>query len=153
MKIPEEFYDIAKNLRTQDNLCTGDPIFMVQKLDRVYGLTSDYSERWMLLDDEGEEYLTDKGKSDWEAWDCADITDAQFEERNGVHPRDLRKVYFRDRWTNVMPCYTRAGAEAYLKANGHNLGKTRIYVVSAYRNQEWILIREWLMGLKKEVEA
>lgn len=150
IKVPEEFFAIAENLRTQDNAITADPIFMVQRLERTYGFDSAYCENWMLHDGEGEEYLTDEIKSDWEAWDWDDISCDQFKEKHGVPPGGLEKVHYRDTWVNVMPFFTRFGAEAYLKINGHNLGKTRIYVESAYRNQEWIMIREWLMGLKKE---
>lgn len=153
MNIPEEFFAIAENLRTQDNAITADPIFMVQRLERTYGFDPAYCEEWMLRDNEGTEYQSKEVKHDWDAWDWDDISHEEFKARHGVRPGDLEKVYFRETWTNVMPCFTRAGAEAYLKINGHNLGKTRIYVESAYRNREWILIREWLMGLKKEVNA
>ena len=55
-------------------------------------------------------------------------------------------------WVNVSVCFTLKGAEEYIRDHKHNLGKTRIYVGSYYRNTEMIRIRDWLMnqGVKKE---
>lgn len=63
-------------------------------------------------------------------------------------------------WRFAQACFTRAGAEAYLDANAHNLGRlarrsrkdgTRIYVESAYRNAEMIALREAMLAAHKHV--
>lgn len=62
----------------------------------------------------------------------------------------LTRTAYQDSWENVQPFFTRKGAEEYLRINGHNLEgkeKPRIYVESAYRNAEWIAIRQMLIDL------
>lgn len=61
------------------------------------------------------------------------------------------KTAYKDSWENVQPFFTRAGAEEYLRVNGHNLRGTkdaRIYVDSAFRNAEWQAIRALLLKEK-----
>jgi hypothetical protein len=55
-------------------------------------------------------------------------------------------------WETVSVCFTLKGAEDFIATHKHNLGKTRIYVESYYRNAEMIRVRDWLMsqGVKKE---
>ena len=53
-----------------------------------------------------------------------------------------------DFWETVQPFFTEAGAKAYLEENGHNLRHyedVRIYVESAFRNEEWQFVRALLM--------
>ena len=56
-------------------------------------------------------------------------------------------------WETITVCFTLKGAEEYIATHKHNLGETRIYVESYYRNAEMIRVRDWLMsqGTKKEV--
>jgi hypothetical protein len=56
-------------------------------------------------------------------------------------------------WETATVCFTLKGAEEFINTHKHNLGETRIYVESYYRNAEMIRVRDWLMGqgVKKEV--
>lgn len=57
------------------------------------------------------------------------------------------EVRYHVEWEVVTVCFTRKGAEQYLRVNGHNLWNPRIYAMSAYRNAEMIALREWLASL------
>jgi len=52
-----------------------------------------------------------------------------------------------DEWVFVQPFFSNKGAEAYVASNRHNLNNPRVYVDSAYRNDEWQAIREVLTDL------
>jgi hypothetical protein len=151
--------NISKNLKTQDNRCTGDPIFIVEKLVRDYGYTSDYSEKYVWFDNENPECEI----SDVEAikilnqiedlffdWDNKPETITIDEQILEYDSRRFQRIYYQDRWEFVQPFFTKVGAENYLKVDGHNLGETRIYVMSGYRNFEMQDVRRLLMEEENE---
>ena len=49
-------------------------------------------------------------------------------------------------WCFVTASFTRKGCEEYLRANGHNLGRVRIFAHGSHRNEEWRTVRKHLMG-------
>lgn len=128
-----ELKAISENLKNQDNRATEIPIFLVQKKRRYYGC--DASGDYVWLDGEGEE--ADEIKS--EELDEQSIQD--FKE-----PEGWTKVGYYDAWEFVTSCFTEQGCKDYLEVNGHNLGETRIYVESGWRNREWQTVRNWLMN-------
>lgn len=67
-----------------------------------------------------------------------------FEEIDGEH------VGYKIIWTFVTCCFTEAAANRYIKENRHNLKNPRTYVASAYRNHEWIAVREMLLASKEQ---
>lgn len=124
---------IGELIRTQDNRCTSEPLFLVQQKKRMYGMDPDYCEDydWISEDHEvvaneieraGLDALEDKGK---------DIT-------------GWEKAYYVDQWEFVTVCFTEQACKEYIEANAHNLNEPRIYAASAYRNREMIAIREFL---------
>lgn len=125
-------YPIGELIRTQDNRCTSDPMFLVQQLRRVYGVNTDFTDRTVWMDGDQEE------ASDEEAA----ILDAL--SKSGAEVEGWEKVGFVEHWEFVTACFTGKACEDYLASNGHNLVKPRIYVASGYRNQEWIAIRNHL---------
>lgn len=54
-----------------------------------------------------------------------------------------------DGWWTIQPFFTEVEAKAFTNdpSNRRNNGKMRVYVESGYRNEEWQLIRNWLIGL------
>lgn len=129
--------EIASNLKKQDNRCTSDPIFLVQEQVKVWGVDPDiYDDAVMYFRD------TNDGESIYE-------TKEELGEfvRYGGDTDDLEKGYYILEWKTVTSCFTEKGAEDYIAANKHNLGKTRIYVDSLWRNAEMIAIREYLLTL------
>lgn len=234
----EALLAMAKEIQSQDNLATHEPIFMVQQHKRTYGFDPAYTDDYVYVtsDDYGEVSLeerveeyraamadedTDEDKKDVgatprEEWlknsyprtlkhkqfmaymqefhraridgsipkDAEMKTDAEWSKTydpTAADTEEMReklyaehvvfcqkdhfkdwcdendnytKTAYQDTWENVQPFFTRAGAEEYLRINGHNLrGRSakeapRIYVDSAFRNAEWQAIREMLLGLK-----
>jgi hypothetical protein len=127
-----ELLEISKNLRTQDNRITNDPMFCVQVRERVYGFDSDHADHMCEVDADGNE-IEDASK---------DAADYEHDESG------ITTTGYRDFWKTVMVCFTEAGCQEHLRQNQHNYGhyeETRIYVESFYRNPEMIAIRNYLM--------
>lgn len=130
---------MADVVKSQDNLGTDHPIYMVQELKRIYGLDINWSGNWVILDKEGSEVDPPPGLDSYTAInDWRECNEAIGNKTTG----------FQDVWVGVQPFFTRAGALNYLKINGHNLNSPRIYVEAAHRNREWQAIRELLMEMK-----
>ena len=120
---------IAERLRTQDGRATADPMFAVQEERKEYGYDSDYAEDsvWVAYDDAGEYSEVAAGTL------------------------GARQVYYKEVWHTVTVAFTEAACAAYIRQNKHNLGETRIYAHSLYRNYEMIDIRAWLMSLAEDL--
>lgn len=130
-ELPPFLLAIAGQLHSQDNLGTASPMFCVQRRNRIVGIDTDYCEGRCWLDGANEETIYDD--------------DPIFTEPPSGGEWD--EYGYKDVWETFMACFTRKGAEDYLRANGHNLGKVRIYVESFYRCAEMIGLRDWLMTL------
>ena len=124
-------------LNSQDNRCTSQPMFCVQRKVRDVGYDADYATGNCWRDSANEETIYDddkdfKGEPEGDEW-----------EHFG----------YVDRWETVMVAFTQAGCDEYLLLNGHNdrriahNGEVRIYVESFYRCPEMIAIREYLKSL------
>lgn len=142
------FSDIGRELLTQDNACTSDPIFMVQRHCRQYGFDPSYSDNvvW-LYSDESIEVDAEQAKA---LEDQYDLT--------GHEPDNRTRTSYQDSWENVQPFFTRAAAEGYIARNAHRLRgrlciEPRIYVESGYRNEEWIALRAAFIAAAKAEEG
>lgn len=124
---------IRAELDTQDNRATSHPIFVVQERNRIYGFESGWEQGTEETTSGDGESLTLNYR---DVWDC-----------------------YRDVWDWVQPFLTCKAAEDYIAANRHNLIDPRIYVASAYRNEEWQLMQRVpalaaeLRALRAETEA
>ena len=119
-----------KNLiLTQDNRATSHPMFIVQRRQRTYGVDTDYTDSsvWMNGDREEASEVESAGLDSFSS--------------RGVDINGWENVGFVEHWEFVTACFTEKGCEDYLAANGHDLGETRIYVDSGYRNEEWKAVR------------
>jgi hypothetical protein len=128
---------IKQNLLTQDNRCTDQPLFIVQRLVRDYGYKEGYTDDYIWVDSddyEAGEVDDDKAKE-------LDQLDYDLEDTD-----PYEKVYYKERWEFVQAFFTEQGAKNYLAANGHNLGKTRIYAEDSYRNFEFREIRNFILN-------
>lgn len=137
MKQSSKIAKIGELITTQDNRITDQPIFVVEKsvtviTDPDYGY--DFS-KWVNQDDFYEDASETKARR-------LDVLDSNFR-----HFRGWRKFYLKETWEFVTACFTEQGCKDYLKANGHNLGKTRIYAYGSYRNVEYQTVRDHLAGL------
>jgi len=129
---------VACDLHTDDNAATADPLFCVFQKQRVYGVSSDYTDDfvWVIPDGEGTE---------------ADLEEAAHLEKIGREAAEAlgwRRVGYKEFDAFVTACLTRAGAEACIARDGHNLRQPFVYVTSLYRNEEMISVRKHLMTLK-----
>lgn len=140
VKLPDEFYTIADNIRTQDNRITSEPMFCVyQKREIAVDSDCDY-DRIVWVDEDGNE--------------ASELKSARLEllHENFREPPDgWRRVAVKDVDDFVTCCFTEQGCKDYLACNGHNLRLPFIYVKSGFRNAEYISIRNWLAGIKLEV--
>lgn len=139
--IPEELRRIGELMRTQDNQCTADPIFMVERKRITTGIDTDYCDgddqiAWFIED--CMIFKGDEGFAELEAgYNCC-----------GMIPRDYTRTGFSYHWEYVQPFFTQSAADAYIKHNGHKHdGELRVSVESAYRNNEFQVVRDWLMSL------
>lgn len=135
--------DIARDIATQDNECTANPQFVVQKHERIWGLSLEYTEEyaWVSIEDFEHQEADNKTAKKLEALHAESYDDEiALEDEDGCMVKWTR-VGYRDQWVFVTACLTRAGCEEYLRLNGHNLGKTRIMVEGETRNKEWETLR------------
>ncbi len=146
---------------------TADPIFMVQKLHRIFGIDPEFTDN--VLWQHGDEY-TELPVNLTEACEAfyqdnfrppVCIADGVLYGRGDDLPdtsevdeyfSDIRRIGYYDEWDNVQPFFSQAGAERYIQENGHNLKKPRIYVECAYRNREWLAMRKHLIGCSRALE-
>lgn len=129
---------IGELIATQDNRATDQPIFVVEKsvmviTDPDYGYNE---EKW--INTESGHY---EEASETKARRLNAIDD------NYRDTGDWKKFYLKETWEFVTACFTEQGCKDYLKANGHNLGKTRVYAYGSYRNEEYQTVRNHLVGL------
>lgn len=125
---------VAHELRTQDNEITSDPIFVVERRERFIGVDPDYTENLIWVNSASEEEVTEE--SDRKRFHELEIG-CGLEEYS-----DWCRTGYIDRWVFVQPFLTREAAEAFRKAEAHNLTpETRVFVASGCRNPEWRALR------------
>ena len=126
----EKLIDISERLRTQDNRCTAEPMFCLQRKIRDSGYDPQYAD----------------GKTVWINMESGDY------EEVAPHTEGSEEFGYKDRWETIMVAFTEQGLLDYMEANGHNVrygahnGETRIYVDSFRRCEEMIRIRKHLKG-------
>lgn len=146
--------ELASNIKTQDNACTQHPLYCVYQKrtivideDRYGGIyvqevwidTDDYQE---VESDELNSALSVIAEGNSEVTVIVDDCEYKYEKKTvGLIP-----VF-------VTACFTRAGAESYLAADGHNLKQPYIYVHSLCRNDEMIGLREHLISTFQTEES
>jgi len=130
--------EISKELNTQDNRYTRDPIYIVEQLDVQYGLDPLWTEdtAWYSTEDFYE-------ANNEESIKLYEQYDKDFDEPDGwVLTGKIERYVF------VQPFFTEKSANEYIQLNSHNLNQPRVYVHTGYKNAEWKTVRELLMGGK-----
>lgn len=138
---------LANNIKTQDNLATKHPLYCV------------YQKRSIPVDDDC--YSGIDAQTIWiDADDCREVEDNELSEALSVIAEGNAEVKvivddceysYERKLVGMIPvfvtaCLTRAGAEAYLKADGHNLTQPYIHVHSLNRNAEMTGLREYVIN-------
>jgi len=112
---------------------TMNPMFCVQKKHRDEGYDAAYACNLCWRDSANDITIYDDDKDF-----AGPPTEDEWEEFGYV-----------DRWDTVMVAFTEEGCQEYLRQDGHNLGETRIYVMSFNRCPEMILVRDMLLEITK----
>lgn len=138
--IPDELRRIGHLLRTQDNLCTDQPLWIVQQKRIIIGIDPAWNDGddhivWLIEDQE-----IYKGDEEF-----AELEKAY--EDDGTVPEDYTRSAFHETWEFVTACFTEQGCKDYLARDRHNLKEPRIYADGSYRNAEYRVLRNWLMSL------
>lgn len=135
---------IKENLLTQDNRATHLPMFCVQEQYKVPVWNREDSPHTAIFVPE---------------WNESFDSEQEFEEfckENEYEGDDIpeyREYGYDYDWEDVCVCLTEEGCKEHLRLNGHNYGKTRIYVKSFYRNPEMEAILEFIRKFETEVEG
>ena len=156
------FPEMAANIHLQDNRITHEPIFMVQQKHREWAFDTsgefgdeivvcwcDPQNEYAIVEDKDRaemyrEYVASATYVEEGSVDADVVTDVDDEET--FFEKRLVKMAYKDFWVGVQPFFTEAGANEYIRINGHNLKEPRIYVESAFRNAEWQAVRAWLLN-------
>lgn len=158
---------LKKELETQDNRATAEPMFVVFS-KREYPTTSDYSyDRSYYLehsdhDEVGEtkeevlEYLKEQYEDDEDyireqkaIKELEDASEYDFDDLL-FEKFEIQQVYVFEVPQFEQAFFTEKAAKRYLEINGHNLTKPFLYVTSMYRNEEMQEIRNYFLGGKNE---
>ncbi len=133
---------LAKQIATQDNCYTADPIFVVfQKREIVVDGDYGYSR---------EAFIDTDAAEDSEVTDETKINRLQLLEDNCRLPDRYKKVYLQSIDKFVTACFTEQGANDYIKACGHRLNKPFTYADSLHRNREMIGLREYILSNREQ---
>ncbi len=112
--------ELGEKIRTQDNLATAEPVFVVYDKHRVIGVGKNYTETFMWVDADGDE--------------C---------ERNDLATR-VGYVEV-DRFRAAF--FTREAADAFVARQRHNMRQPHVFVESGHHNSEWKTVRALLTSL------
>ena len=136
----EYLAELGKELSTQDNLATADPIFVVMQKKKVVGVDSSYNSTYpvWVIDDEGIE--ADEEIS--AALEKCYGPSAELKHYSRVECMDI------DEW--VQPFFTRKAAEEFIFNNAKRLNKPFVYVETAYYNPQWKALRTLMMIVAHE---
>ncbi|WP_428383732.1 hypothetical protein [Nevskia ramosa] len=144
MNVPPEILEIGRRLladREQNDHCTADPMFVVQKKRRIYGFDTSYCTRTVWLDSECESTEVPAKR--------ARVLDRRDDRGDKIPPRYERTGYI-DEWEHVTTYLTSEAAHAYCEAKAYE-GELRVYVDSGCRNHEWKAMQAFFMGLAREL--
>lgn len=126
--------DLGHELRTQDNLYTQEPVYVVMEKYWLYGVEEDFypEPEKVFLDDEGE--VTTSDEPEYREY-------LRMEEAG-----QIRAVYRTPEKKYVQFFLSRKAAEAYIATQSYrHKGDLYIYVDSACRNEEIKTLREIIM--------
>jgi hypothetical protein len=134
---------IGERLRTQDNRCTANPMFIVQQ-QRSFGVEPGEGDMDVWLDEDWEE-VDDETAAMLDKLDDAFESDLDKDQIAMLERHTKRGI--KHHWEFVMAAFTEKGCNEYLRLDGHNLTKPRIYAMSFNRCPEMLAIRETLLSL------
>ncbi|WP_343743119.1 hypothetical protein [Herbaspirillum huttiense] len=136
-----ELIAIGKNLLTQDNRCTDQPLFIVEQKRLIVGIDTEYANKIGWFDSDGmatpEEH---------------EFLEKQY-KKSRREPDGWTRTGYSEEWQFVTACFTEQGCKDYIRIDGHNLKEPRIYADGSYRNNEYRTVRNFLMRLAAKNDA
>ena len=145
----EFLMNLSKEINTQNNRITADPIFCVYEKRRVYvpdgcGETGWFSDEGSLQTEEDieeicEEYRTENPEST--------LDDEEILEELEYHKTDYE---IQDTPVSGQPYFSEKAAQNHIDCNHYHYSKPFTYVESAWRNDEWVTIRKIIMDLMQK---
>lgn len=167
MKIPEFLLEMSKQINTQDNRITADPLWMVC-YDKEYPTAEDYSDHYQWLDCEHEYHviycsenseddesvaITDYMKENYKSWFKENMLEDDvfdIDLHDNCLPRHIERVFLNKKQKVVKACLTEADANWFIKRKQHDYPKLYTYVFSMCYCPQMIELREWISSLTKE---
>ena len=142
----------------EHNCSTRDPIWMVQELQKTWGMDSDYSDSFKWVVDGESEYksaqvlfddLDAHGRHEVNEF-CLKDGDILFDDLDGDESSqdellerfadelnyDWSKVYYSENWVTVQAFLTRQDADRFIGRHNHNFKELRVYVESMWRSPQ-----------------
>jgi len=111
--------ELKAKLLSQDNYATALPMYTVQQKRIIYGVSSEYTDKFIFVNSDGDEV-----------------------DENDDSGQKLGIIEI---WEFVTTFFTEDACQQYIKDNKHNLKEPRMFVDSGYRNAEWQLIRDLIL--------
>lgn len=145
LSVPDFIIALASRLRTQDSDCTADPIFVVEKASIITGFDTDYCDVenivWCIEDSQ-----LFSGDSEFLGLEA-------IYETTGKEPDDWTRTGFIKQWDLLQPFFTQAAADEFISKHGHKYDcELRVSIDSAYRNDEWQQVINWLASIEPPKE-
>lgn len=135
---------------------TANPLFIVEKLERITGIDTQYDPEYFWADDSNEGQLTteelQEELADWlsDGNEC-DPFDPEWDDKvttnNGTKIL-YEKIGYVEKWEYVCSHFTREAAEAFIKRKKHDYQDLRVYVDSQYWCHEFNAIINGLISGK-----
>jgi len=155
----EFLINLSKEINTQDNRITADPIFCVYQKEMRPMPEGCGEEGWVngdgnLLTDEDIDEIVDEYNKEYKNNDNKDneFHDFKKDEEEILEELEYRKVNYE--WTDVpvsgQVYFSEKAAQNHIDCNHYHYHKPFTYVESAWRNNEWQIIRKIIMGLTQD---
>lgn len=166
--IPDFLIEMSKQINTQDNRITADPIWMVC-YDKEYPTDEDYGDHYVWIDvdrdnheiyhskhDEGDEskvileYM-EECYEDWFETFSKELKENEEEFDIDIHdddlPKGIERIWQSSKMEIVKACLTEADANWFIKRKQHDYPKLYTYVYSMRFCPQMIELRKWIMSL------
>ncbi|MFW1664630.1 hypothetical protein [Acinetobacter ursingii] len=152
----QDFVAELRESHDKHNCSTRDPIWMVQKLQKTWGMSSDYSDSFKWVVDGEYKYetaqklfdgLDARGRHEVNEF-CLKESDVLFDDLDGDESSqdellekfasesdyDWSKVYYTEDWVTIQAFLTQQDANRFIERHNHNYKKLRVYVESTWRS-------------------
>lgn len=140
MEVPKqllsELTEIAKNMNTNKDEFTAEPIYIVQELKRFYGFKDGDKCVWVC---ENDCELVFEEEADLYAY-----LNSQEAQENDHTFDNFEQNFYQEEWQYVETFFSRKAASDYMLWQKHNHSQMRIWVQSARLNSEILLIQRLL---------